>query len=215
VSTHELLLPVLSDLDGTEVFRAVRTSGAVVQVPYSVLAPGVSPPVSGLTALTGAGTADGDLFQIYDVSATANKKQTAAELAIAVSSRLTNTTCTGTLHATGATTLDSTLAAAGTTVTTLHATGAATLDSTLAAAGTTVTTLHATGAATLDSTLAAGATSITGLLDVTNDKVRVRTAKTPASAAAAGNAGDICWDADYLYVCVASSTWKRVAIATW
>lgn len=37
----------------------------------------------------------------------------------------------------------------------------------------------------------------------------------PASAAATGSAGQIAWDTDYLYVCVATNTWKRVAIATW
>ena len=39
--------------------------------------------------------------------------------------------------------------------------------------------------------------------------------KTPASAAATGTAGDIAWDAGYIYVCTATDTWKRVAIATW
>ena len=39
--------------------------------------------------------------------------------------------------------------------------------------------------------------------------------KTPASAAAAGIAGDICWDANYIYVAVANDSWKRVAIAAW
>lgn len=38
---------------------------------------------------------------------------------------------------------------------------------------------------------------------------------TPASAAAAGVAGSIRWDADYIYVCTATNTWKRAAIATW
>lgn len=55
----------------------------------------------------------------------------------------------------------------------------------------------------------------TAALDVNSDIVRLRTAKTPASAGAAGNAGDKCWDADYEYRCVATSTWKRQAIATW
>lgn len=39
--------------------------------------------------------------------------------------------------------------------------------------------------------------------------------KTPGSATATGIAGDICWDANYLYVCTAANTWKRVAISTW
>lgn len=39
--------------------------------------------------------------------------------------------------------------------------------------------------------------------------------KTPASAAATGVAGTIAWDASYIYVCVATNTWERAAIATW
>ena len=38
---------------------------------------------------------------------------------------------------------------------------------------------------------------------------------TPASATATGVAGEIAWDADYVYVCTATNTWKRVAISTW
>lgn len=50
-------------------------------------------------------------------------------------------------------------------------------------------------------------------LAVTGD-ISVST-KTPASATAAGIAGTITWDANYIYVCVTTNTWKRVAIATW
>lgn len=39
--------------------------------------------------------------------------------------------------------------------------------------------------------------------------------KTPASASATGTAGTILWDANYIYICTAANTWKRVAIATW
>jgi hypothetical protein len=63
--------------------------------------------------------------------------------------------------------------------------------------------------------LGLGVTSPTAKLDVDSDTVRVRTAKTPASATAAGNAGDICWDANYVYICVATNTWKRSALTTW
>ena len=38
---------------------------------------------------------------------------------------------------------------------------------------------------------------------------------TPASASATGTEGDIAWDANYIYVCVATDTWKRVGISTW
>ncbi len=39
--------------------------------------------------------------------------------------------------------------------------------------------------------------------------------QTPASAAAAGTAGTIAYDATYFYVCLASGTWRRVAHASW
>ena len=60
-----------------------------------------------------------------------------------------------------------------------------------------------------------GTTSPSGKLDVNDDHIRVRTAKTPASAGAAGNAGDIAWDSGFVYVCVATNTWVRAALATW
>lgn len=53
------------------------------------------------------------------------------------------------------------------------------------------------------------------LLDVNEDSIRVRTAKTPASATATGNAGQIAWDANYIYVCTAVNTWKRSQLLTW
>lgn len=37
----------------------------------------------------------------------------------------------------------------------------------------------------------------------------------PANASSTGTAGDWAVDADYIYVCTATDTWKRVAIATW
>jgi hypothetical protein len=60
-----------------------------------------------------------------------------------------------------------------------------------------------------------GTTSPTTLLDVNADTVRVRTDRTPVSASATGAAGEICWDSNYIYVCTATNTWKRTAIATW
>lgn len=37
----------------------------------------------------------------------------------------------------------------------------------------------------------------------------------PANASATGTAGQIAFDTNYIYVCTATNTWKRVAIATW
>jgi len=54
------------------------------------------------------------------------------------------------------------------------------------------------------------------LLKTSSNKIRLSdTARTPASASASGKAGEVCWDADYLYVCVAANTWKRAALSTW
>jgi hypothetical protein len=81
-----------------------------------------------------------------------------------------------------------------------------------------VTNAGGTSVFNIDSTnsrVGIGTTSPTAALDVNSDTVRVRTARTPASATATGNAGDICWDANYIYVCTATNTWKRTLIATW
>lgn len=38
---------------------------------------------------------------------------------------------------------------------------------------------------------------------------------TPASASATGVAGQWAWDTNYIYICTATNTWRRVAHATW
>lgn len=50
---------------------------------------------------------------------------------------------------------------------------------------------------------------------ISGDRLRIVNAKTPASSSDTGTAGDICWDASYLYVCTATNTWRRIAHATW
>jgi len=60
-----------------------------------------------------------------------------------------------------------------------------------------------------------GTTSPSALLDINSNIIRLRTSKTPASASDTGNAGDICWDSDYIYVCIATDTWKRAALSSW
>jgi len=60
-----------------------------------------------------------------------------------------------------------------------------------------------------------GTDSPTAKLDINSDILRLRTAKTPATSSATGNQGDIAWDGDYLYICIATDTWKRSALTTW
>jgi len=55
----------------------------------------------------------------------------------------------------------------------------------------------------------------TDSLDINSDSIRIRTNKTPSSASDTGDAGRICWDSNYIYICIATNTWKRVAIASW
>jgi hypothetical protein len=38
---------------------------------------------------------------------------------------------------------------------------------------------------------------------------------TPSSSSDTGTAGEIRWDANFIYVCTATNTWKRSALATW
>lgn len=52
-------------------------------------------------------------------------------------------------------------------------------------------------------------------LTIADDSIQINTAKTPATATATGTTGQICWDSSYIYVCVATNTWKRAAIASW
>lgn len=46
-------------------------------------------------------------------------------------------------------------------------------------------------------------------------QLRFTASNPPANAGATGVAGTITWDSTYIYVCVATNTWKRVQIATW
>jgi len=58
-----------------------------------------------------------------------------------------------------------------------------------------------------------GTTTIAG--SVTSESLNVPALNTaPASATAAGTLGSIRFTADHIYVCVATNTWKRVAIGT-
>lgn len=47
-----------------------------------------------------------------------------------------------------------------------------------------------------------------------NGKLNVKQ-RTITSSTAEGTAGEICFDTDYVYVCVATNTWKRFTLETW
>jgi hypothetical protein len=60
-----------------------------------------------------------------------------------------------------------------------------------------------------------GNTDPTAQIDSSGDTIRTRAQRTPASATAAGNTGDHCWDANYEYRCIAPNTWRRWARSSW
>jgi len=53
----------------------------------------------------------------------------------------------------------------------------------------------------------------TDLMAAINAKAQFQAA--PATATAPGSAGQIAFDSDYFYICVATNTWKRTALASW
>ena len=56
---------------------------------------------------------------------------------------------------------------------------------------------------------------VNGSFRVQSDSIAIQNSKTPANATDTGQAGQICWDTNYLYVCVALNTWKRIALSSW
>jgi len=54
-------------------------------------------------------------------------------------------------------------------------------------------------------------TGDTRRVQINSDSLQIVTTRTPASDAT-GAAGQIAWDANYVYVCTATDTWKRAAL---
>jgi len=52
-------------------------------------------------------------------------------------------------------------------------------------------------------------------LTVANNQLRITTTDTVASNSATGLQGQIRYDTDYIYVCVANNVWKRATLASW
>ncbi len=91
-------------------------------------------------------------------------------------------------------------------------------DATLSSAGQYLWSSTADASTTPDTGVARGGAGLVDFTDgSTGNATRVRMALTgaPATASAAGRAGEIAIDTGFIYVCTATNTWKRVAIATW
>lgn len=60
----------------------------------------------------------------------------------------------------------------------------------------------------------AGITNPTAALDINGNKLRLRGTITPASSSEAGETGEIGWDANYIYIWIATNTVRRIPIPT-
>jgi hypothetical protein len=81
--------------------------------------------------------------------------------------------------------------------------------------GTASQRLQVTGGAYVSGNLGVGITNPTSKLDIDGNSIRLSNSNTPESASSAGNQGQICWDSSYIYVCVATNTWKRSSLSSW
>jgi hypothetical protein len=145
-------------------------------------------------------------YKVSDLSSFLNLNTTLATLTVTgiatIFDTLTLSKATGTgLDVTASISVGSQLTAGTSTVsqTAVTADGFQTNNSSFTASSSAVSTSFGTTFTTFDAT-------------ITTCKI---TGSAPASAGAAGTTGTIVTDADYIYVCTATNTWKRVAIATW
>jgi hypothetical protein len=98
---------------------------------------------------------------------------------------------------------------------TVIANAATTLQFYTAASTTTLTGTEAFRVNSAQQVLIGTTTAGASKLRVNDSSIEIMTAKTPASAADTGTAGQFCWDASYFYRGTAANTWRRVAHATW
>ena len=76
--------------------------------------------------------------------------------------------------------------------------------------------LNVIGVATITGGLVGDLTgNVTGNVDGNISGEVTLEGTAPTSASDTGTAGDVRYDADYIYICVATDTWKRAAISTW
>jgi len=136
---------------------------------------------------------------------------------------VTGVSTLGEIDASGVADIADTLTLSKATGTGLDVTASISVGSQLTAGTSTVsqTTVSADGFQTNNSSFTASSSAVScsfgttfTTFDATITTCKI-TGSAPASAGAAGTTGTIVTDADYIYVCTATNTWKRVAIATW
>ena len=56
---------------------------------------------------------------------------------------------------------------------------------------------------------------ITNKLKISGDTLNITENRTITNSTDTGEKGEICWDENYIYVCIDTNTWKRTSIADW
>ena len=70
---------------------------------------------------------------------------------------------------------------------------------------------HATGNGSNTATIGNEQTTTT----VLSPTVRLRAPRTPTSSTSPGVTGDVCWDANFIYVCISTNVWRRSSLGAW
>jgi hypothetical protein len=56
--------------------------------------------------------------------------------------------------------------------------------------------------------------SLPDYFETDGDTIRVINSRTPSSSSSLGYQGEICWDSNYIYVCISNNTWTRCALSS-
>ena len=70
------------------------------------------------------------------------------------------------------------------------------------------------GVSNPNTTLAvSGVASVSGT--TATDNLRINSPSVPAASGSSGTTGDVAWDSNYMYMCVATNSWKRSPLSGW
>lgn len=158
-----------------------------------------------LNELTGATSVNQqDLLIIYQTGSTLNVPISA------LTENIINTSFTGgTMSVTGTSSFEGNV-----TINVLNVTGSTIFSDSITGQSGTFNDITITGTTTIS-----GNTEIGGNVRISNDLIYPTPSVVPSlsggSYGTTGTTGTISWDSDYIYVCVATNTWKRAQLSTW
>jgi hypothetical protein len=53
-----------------------------------------------------------------------------------------------------------------------------------------------------------------GWVVINGSTIRIMNDRTPSTSSDPGYKGEICYDTNYLYICISTNTWKRIALSS-